>query len=219
MDYEKLIQEIKEKIDEGFVKVNGKIDHPSFLERYLVASTIKAVDLSNAIIFLCKKNFIVESLIILRSLIEHSINMRWIMNENTDKRLKEYLSDLEKIEFGNLWTNHNLKKRMEDVGFKDEEYYNYIVKITYSYSHVNASTLDWEKVINDDQFKILEKFSSPQPVYAVMAQMLGHVIKSLDLHFKGLFNYAEDIWRKISVDKGSMKKRLEEMIKQFEKNE
>ena len=213
MDYEILIRKAKKNIDEGFDKMGRVIKNPSFLERYLVAATLKAVKLSDAIEFLCKNNFNQESLIILRSLIEHSINMRWIMNKNTEKRLKEYLSDLGKIKFGDYWTKQKFNKRMEEVGFENKEYYDYVVKITYAYSHVNASSLEWEKVINDR--RLGEKFANPQAIYSIVAQMLGHVQKSLDLHFKGKFNYYNDIWNSIKVDRSSMKEKLEKISNQF----
>lgn len=215
MDYEILIQEAKKKIDEGFDKMGRKIEKPSFLERYLIASTLKAIRLTDVIIFLCKNNFTNESLIILRSLIEHSVNMRWIMNKNTEQRLNEYLSDLGKMKFGDHWTQSKLDQRMKDVGFKNKDYYDFVVKITYAHSHVNASSLEWHKVINDERLKG-EGFSS-NAIYSIVAQTLGHVLKSLDIHFNGFFNYYDYVWGKIKVDKSSMRERLERII-QFKNN-
>lgn len=213
MKYENLIQEAKNKIEEGFDKMDRKIDNPTHSERYLLVSTIKAIEITNAILLLCKNNHVNESLILLRSLIEHSINMAWITNKNSNKRLKEYLFDLQKNKFGNSWsTNRNLKERMKDIGFKNEDYYDYVVKITYSYSHVNASSLDWDKVIKG----VPGKNFNGEAVYSIVVQMLGHVIKSLNSQFKGYFNYYIDIWKKIKVDKSDMEKKIKQIFNQFE---
>jgi len=211
MDYEIIVKKGIDKIKEGFVKIDGKIQNPSFLERYLIAATLKAIDLTNVIIFLCKNNFTNDSLIILRSLIEHSINMRWITNKNTEQRLKEYLSDLDKMQFGTLWCQPNLYARMEDIGFKNRDYYDFVVKLTYAHAHVNASVLKWGMVINDSRLKG-DTFSN-NAIYSIVAQMLGHVLKSLDTHFPGAFDYYNDIWKSIEVDyQNNTRKRLKEMV-------
>jgi len=212
MDYELLIQKARKKIDEGFNKMGRKIENPSFLERYLIAAALKAIKLSDVVVFLCKNNFNDESIIVLRSLIEHSLNMHWIMKENTEIRLREYLSNLGKIDFRGYWTTKKFNKRMEDIGF-NKEYYDFVVKITYAYSHVNASSLEWNKVINDDRLKG-EPFSA-QAIYSIVAQMLGHVLKSLDMQFKGFFHSYNDVWGQIKVDRSSIKERLEKMVDQF----
>lgn len=216
MDYELLIQKAKKEIDDGFNKMGRTIKNPSSLERYLIASTLKAIKLSDAIVFLCKNNFNNESLIILRSLIEHSLNMHWIMKENTEARLKDYLSDLGKIDFGKRWTPDRFNKRIEDLGF-NKEYYDFVVKKTYAHSHVNASSLEWGSVINDERLKG-EPFSA-QAIYSIVAQMLGHVLKSLDMHFKGFFNSYSEILKEIKVDRSSIRKKLEKMVGQFENQE
>jgi len=210
MNYEIIVKQGIDKINEGFVKMGGKIKNPSSLERYLIAATLKIIDLTNAIIFLCKNNFTNESLIILRSLIEHSINMRWITNKDTKQRLKGYLSDLGKMQFGTLWCQSDLYARMKEVGFKNKDYYDFVVKLTYAYAHVNASVLEWGMVIDDPKLK--GATFSNNAIYSIVAQMLGHVLKSLDTNFQGFFDYYNDIWKSIKVDdQNNMRKRLKEM--------
>lgn len=198
MDYEKLINEVKEKIDQGFDKMERQIKNPSMIDRYSLAATYKAIKFSDAIITLCRSGLVDESMPILRSLIEHSINMRWIMIKNTKNKLKKYLNDLGEKGFGEEWTNGSLLKRMEDVGFKNRDYYDFCVKFTYSFSHVNASSLNWSEVINHP--KLQKSRMSPQATYAVVAQMLGHVMKALDDHFNGYFKDYNSIWNQINVD-------------------
>ncbi|GAG80132.1 unnamed protein product [marine sediment metagenome] len=137
MDYKLLIEKAKEYINEGFANMGGKIEGPTMLDRYVLASAIKTIRFSNAIIRLCEEDFSKESLPILRSLIEHSINMRWIMAKDTERRLKQYLHDLEEKSLGKSWTNVDLLTRMSNIGFKNRDYYDFVVKYTYSYAHVN----------------------------------------------------------------------------------
>jgi hypothetical protein len=216
MNYELLIQKAKKEINDGFNNMGRKIENPSFLEIYLIVSTLKAIKLSDTIVFLCKNNFSNESLIILRSLIEHSVNMHWIMKEDTEKRLEDYRSDLEKLAFGERWTNTDLSKRLESIGFnKDKEYYDYVVKFTYSYAHVNAKSLKWENMIKIEGLKSVT--FPAQAIYSIVAQMLGHVLKSLNIHFSGLFATYSNIWKEIEVDKNSIRKKIEEIAKNLGK--
>ncbi len=216
LDYKDLIKEAKSKIEEGFSKMNNRIDNPAPIERYLVVATLRADRLSDSIVTLCENGFGNEALIILRTLIEHSFNMRWIMEDDIESRLKKYLSDLENvsknISFGGGWSGKSLDKRMKEIGFVGREYYDYVVKLTYAYAHANASSLDWEKVIKDKRINLPQ---SSQPIYAVASQMLGHVLKSLELCFGEFSGCAEDIWGKINVDKSSIKEKLEEIKTQF----
>jgi len=213
MNYEPLIQKAKKEIDNGFNKMGRKIDNPSFLEKYLIVSTLKAVKLSDAIVFLCKNDFNNESLIILRSLIEHSVNMHWIIKDNTKEKLSNYISDLEKINYGERWTDVDLSKRLEYLGFKNRDYYDFVIKFTYSHAHVNAKALDWKEVIKIDGLKA-ETFSD-QAIYSIVAQMLCHVLKSLDMNFNGFFSSYSDIWKEIKVDKSSLRNKIEEMVEKL----
>ncbi len=217
MNYELLIKKAKKEIDNGFNKMGRKIDNPSFLEKHLIVSTLKAVKLSDAIVFLCKNDFNNESLIILRSLIEHSVNMHWIIKDNTKEKLNNYISDLEKINYGERWTEVDLSKRLEDLGFQNRDYYDFVIKFTYSHAHVNASSLEWGEVIKIDGLNS-EPFSA-QAIYSIVAQMLCHVLKSLDMHFNGFFSSYSDIWNEIKVDKSSLRKKIEEIAKNLDKQD
>lgn len=207
MNYKLLVEKAKKYINKGSANMGGKIENVRMLDldHYMVASTFKAIRLTEAIVKLCEADFTEESLPILRSLIEHTINMRWIMAKDTEKRLQQYLRDWDKKRFGERWTNINLADRMSEIGFKDRNYFDFVVKYTYSYAHVNASTLDWEKVMYK---KRRYKKRSPQYIYSIVAQMLGHVLFALNTKYKGKFNYYREIWSHI---KGSDKDIREEL--------
>ncbi len=209
MDYKVLIEKAIEYIGKGFNNAGGKIENPSNLDYYLVASTHKAINFSRAIIILCEKNFNNESMPILRSLIEHTVNMKWIMKEETEKRLKQYLTDWNKKNYGEPWTNRNLAGRMSDIGFKNRDYYDFVVKKTYNYAHVNATTLDWGEVMNEERLK--NKMTT-QAIYSVIAQMLGYVLFVLNIKYKGQFAYYSDILENIEKYNGDIRKEFEAII-------
>lgn len=193
-----LIDEAFKSIEDGFNKMGMNIKNPSLIDRYLIAATYKIRRFSDAIILLSERGLTDEAIPILRSLIEHSINMRWIMNNNTKSRLKDYMNDLGEKGFGSSWTNVSLVDRMKEVGFNDRDYYDFCVKVTYSYSHVNSSSLNWFEVINHPSLN--EERWSANANYVVIAQMLGHVMKALDTKFIGYFKNYDYIWNKIKVD-------------------
>lgn len=208
-----LAQKALNLIDAGFDQMDRKINNVSLLDRYLVAASMKAVRLADTILFLGDHGVTDEAFPVLRSLVEHSINMRWITEENTKLRLKLYMGDLGKVGFGTSWANKTLDKRMEEVGFGDRDYYDFCVKLTYSYAHVNASSLKWGEVFDDP--RLSKNRWTPDALYSIVAQMLGHVMKALDSRYEGLFDKYNELWKQIRVDK-NIRKKIEKVRKEFE---
>lgn len=211
MNYKLLIEKAVDYINEGFGNIGGRIENAAMLDCYLMAATHKAIRFSRAVINLCEENFTNESMPILRSFIEHTINMRWIMARDTEKRLKQYLRDWEKKNFGEKWTNATLLSRMSEIGFKNRDYYDFVVKFTYSYAHVNARTLDWGEVMVTDE-EILKHKMSSGAVYSIVAQMLGHTLFALNTEYKGKFNYYREIWSHFKKSDKDIRKEFETII-------
>jgi hypothetical protein len=212
--HRELVQKALELIDSGFDQMDRKIENASLLDRYLVAASTKAVRLADTILFLGDHGVTDEAFPVLRSLVEHSINMRWITEDDTKQRLKLYMSDLGKIGFGNSWASKSLDKRMEDVGFGNRDYYDFCVKLTYSYAHVNATSLRWGEVFSDS--RLSKNRWSPDSLYSVVTQMLGHVMKALESRYKGHFGGYNSLWQKIKVDR-NVGKKIEAFRIEFEK--
>lgn len=200
--YKNLLNSTIKKIRKDLETVNHEGEIP-FLERYLITAADKSIKFSEAIICLCEHNYANESIPILRSLIEHSINMRWITTKEPEKRAKEYMNNDDiKKGFGRPWTNLKLDQRMIEVGFKDKDYFDFCVKYTYSHAHVNASSLDWGitiKEIKNDRW-------IGEPLFATAIQMLGHTMKALNSHYKDKFKDYNKIWNQIKVDKNVREK-------------
>lgn len=208
-----LVEKAIELINAGFDQMNRKIENASLLDRYLVAAGMKAMRLADTILFLGDHGVTDEAFPVLRSLVEHAINMRWITEEDTEQRLKMYMGDLGKAKFGISWANKSLDKRMEDVGFGDRNYYDFCVKLTYSYAHINASSLRWGEVFDDPRLR--KNRWTPDALYSVVAQMLGHVMKALESRYEGHFDKYNNLWKQIKVDK-DIGKKIETMRKEFE---
>jgi len=112
------------------------------------------------------------------------------------KAIFEGISVEKRINFGKKWTDVPLNERMDEIGFPNKDYYDLIVKVTYTYAHVNSLSLLSEINKTSDVKRTKDQFSS-QAIYSVTAQMLGHVLKALNIYFKDFFNYYEEIWKQI----------------------
>jgi len=191
--YLTLIQKAKNEIDKGFDRLERKVAKRP-IEIFLVTSTIRAIRLTDAIIELCKRNFTDESLPILRSLIETAVNMRWIMNAGAERRLEDYFFQLgEGNWFGGYWADRKLFDRMSEIGFS-RRYYDWVVKFCHDYTHGNARSLPYGLIIPEAKRK---EPMSPEAIYVIVAQMLGHVLKALDDHWSGKFSSYQKIWKEI----------------------
>lgn len=213
--HRELAQKALKLIDAGFDQMDRKIENASLLDRYLIAASTKAVRLADTILFLGDHGITDEAFPVLRSLVEHTINMRWITEEDTEQRLKMFMGDLGKAKFGAPWAGKSLDKRMEDVGFGDRSYYDFCVKLTYSYAHVNASSLRWGEVFDDN--RLSKNRWTPDALYSIVAQMLGHVMKALESHYEGHFDEYNNLWKQIKVDK-DIGKKIEAVRKEFEES-
>lgn len=209
--YELLLDKALSLIDAGFEKMGREIKDPTILDRFLLASTYKVIRFCEALKILCNKGFSEEAFPVLRSIIELTVNTRWILNKDSMERLRSYLDDLGSKGFGKSWTNKSLSERMKELGFA-EEYYFFCVKVTYSYSHVNASSLAWGEVYDIPELKS-ERWKS-ESLYVVAAQMMGHFLFALDTKYPRFFPGYKEIWDQISVDK-DIKKKFDEVIKKI----
>lgn len=181
-------------------------------DKFMLSLASKGIDLIKAITTLLKNNFNSEALILVRSLTEHSVNMRWILEDKSGKRKEDYLAELDKsnnFEFGVKWTNVDLSRRMEEIGFTNRDYYDFLVKFTYGFAHVNASSIDWRHLLNK---KDRNNFSA-DGIYPAMVQMVGHILKALNSRHENNFKLFEKMWKSINTNK-DIRKDFEKVIKE-----
>lgn len=216
MNYKQLLQSSLQEIYLEFEKMGHQIKNPTLVDRYLIAATYKATRLTNSIVLLCENNKAEDALIILRSLIEHTINMRWIMKNKAREKIKAYVVAEAVKGFGVNWTPVNLNDRMTQIGFEDRDYFDYCVKLTYAYAHVNSSSLRWGEVYDDP--RLSRDGWQPDALYQVAIQMLGHIMLALNTQYPDYFKNYDELWRKIPVDK-DIRRKLEKIKEEFTKNE
>lgn len=185
--YRKLVKTARKKIKNGLKQIDKNEIKKSQVKAYLFVVASKSTNLLDAITLLCKKNFNSEAIIILRTLVENSINMRWITQKDTPNRLEKFIgeqgSNLDSG-FGNEWAV-NLWERMKSLGFP-RDYYDYVVKLCTEHVHVNFSSLEWNKI-----FPLKKNKPKDEAIYSIAAQMLGHTMQALDTGYKEIFDYKE----------------------------
>ncbi|MHC1717006.1 MAG: DUF5677 domain-containing protein [Candidatus Dojkabacteria bacterium] len=182
--YEKLILDLIKKTDLVFDDIGRELPR-SGETMVLEALGFTSFHIASAIILLCRNGFSQEAMILLRSLIENTVNLKWILNKEKEERIGLYFHDIKEEGFGAGWTEgKNLEMRMSELGFK-REYYDKVVKVTHSFSHVNAESLDWSSV-KSGYPRIGE-----EAILAVVYQMLGHVLEVLNKNISEKFSYKE----------------------------
>ena len=190
-NYKKLAQKAEKYIK---MIIANKMGSPDLLDQYIIAAANKSLVSFHAIVVLCKNKLNEESFPILRSMIENSINFRWILNKNTQARFSNYFDDLSKTGFGEKWTEIDFYSRMSELGFP-RTYYDFVVKYTYSHSHANAKSVFRLQDVEREPF-------SEDAIYAVIAQMLGHILKGLEEIYKEYREkrYSHEIWSSVEVN-------------------
>ena len=208
-----MIDDIKLSVDKSADGMGREIKNSQQIDRFLITATQKAFQLTNAIVVLCENNYSDEAFPVLRSLMELSVNMRWIIQKDTPKRLSDYLADLLKPDFGSRWTTANMEMRMKEIGYNDD-YYSFVTKYTYSFSHVNAKSLNWSIVEKEPVFK---KFD-PEAIFSIVVQMLIGVMKALNDHYEGCFEEYKVFDKKIKVTKNFKAKYIKKFNEIIEKD-
>lgn len=191
-NYKKLILQTIKKSDNVFDEIGRTL--PKTQENTIIEGLgYTSFHIASAIILLTDNGFNQEATILLRSLIENTINLKWILKD-TNKRIFLYFQDISEKGFGETWANRNLKERLIEVGFP-EEYYDKVLKVTHSFSHTNAESLDWSNIKEDYPL-----FSS-NAILVVTYQMLGHVIEVLEKNISPKFDFAKEIFSNINSRK------------------
>ena len=197
MNYEELLADTEKKLDDAFTEM-GEIREPTLVDIYLLASAVKAIKFSESIMLLCSNRFVKQSLPLLRSFIEHAVNMRWIMHRDTEKRIREYLANLAKPTFGGFWTKISLENRMREIGFREQDYYDLLIKYISEYPHFETESISWNTVKNDERF-LLSKIPI-EAVRRITVQMLSHVAAALSVWYGTRFSFYKEINRKLSEE-------------------
>ncbi len=181
---------------EKIIKKN--IENGDFNKQLLWLSLRRFISHGKAISILCKRKQNLEALMLLRPIIELIVNLRWIVEDNTDKNRGQFMKSTE-YEFnsngtpkmGGYWTDKNLKGRMIAIGF-DEKYYDAVIKKMHEELHTNPGVVG--RAHNQD----LTSMNS-NAIFSVAYQWTGHLLKVVNQLYpneKKFINY-RDVWSKI----------------------
>jgi len=198
MDHILFIEEIQKKFREAFTR-RGKIIQESPVDYYLLAATVKGVRFTESILLLLRSGLVNESLPILESFLEHTVNMRWIMERETPVRLNKYLSDLKQASFGGFWTRLSLINRMKEIGL-EQAYYDYLLKYIYSFTHIDPNSLGWFELSGPSDTRRSPQIS-PAAVSSVTAYLLGHMARALSVRYGTAFHFYQEIWDRLRKDR------------------
>ncbi len=153
---------------------------------------------AKALIILCRKEYNVEALMLLRPIIELVVNLRWVLEDNSDKNLQTFLANVDYVfengipKMGGYWSEQDLLGRMKDIGF-GEKYYKSVVKKLHEELHGNPA------IIARAHRKNLTSMSS-EAIFSVACQFLGHLLKVINSVFpEARVPDHSNIWNKIKI--------------------
>lgn len=191
--YKKNILEVVNRVDMVFDEIGRDFSHS---QKNMVISGLstKSFSIINAIILLCDGNYNSEATILLRSLIENTIKLRWLLNKDVELRINEYFQKPEDFSWGKQ-DKVGLKDKMSELGFSDE-YYNKVIRPTCSYSHANSESINWFPVLKIDK----ESGLSSGAIYSIAYQMLGHVLKVFNDNLSEEFNFYDEIFQELQKE-------------------
>lgn len=187
--YKKEIKDLIVKTDQVFDRIGR--DFPDSRKNMVIAGlSYRSFQIASSIILLCDNHYESEASVLLRSLVENTIKLRWILNKETEERIGKYFQDPDAFEWGKENTGANLKDKMIELGFQDE-YYKKVVKVCHSYSHANAESINWFPIL-----KIEGKSGiTDGMIYSIVYQMLGHIVKTYHDHISIEFNFYKNVFK------------------------
>ncbi len=196
--YEKLFKKTLKNIVHGEQIVRKNIENKPQQKQLLWLGMRRFISHAEAIILLCKQNYNLEALMLLRPLIELVVNLRWILEDASEKNLGKF-NQKTKYEFENgipkmgaEWTTAKLLDKMKKIGF-NEQYYKTVIKKIHEELHGNPAVI--ARSYNKDLTAM-----PAEAIFSAASQFAGHLLKVTNLLFKeGFFYNNNDIWEQIRI--------------------
>ncbi len=188
-DLKQDFQQALEIISKGYLGVESTVGGDSLKHKIVWLSLRRFLSNGEAIIILCNNGHELEALMLLRPLLELTVNTRWIVEDETEERLKEFIAAAEYKDeddipvMGNYWTGKNLRRRMGDIGL-DEDYYRMVVKKLHEELHNHPARV--ARAYGDK----LTSMSSAS-IYSIAIQMALHMVKAACQMYPHIFNKSE----------------------------
>lgn len=187
--YTDLLGFAKAKIDHGFSQAGKRLSPEDKAQRALMLLASRSVAVSNALMLLCLNNHANEALPLLRSLLQLSVEARWIAAEDTAARALDFYDRHGDLEWEELWGEARLRERMAQLGFQKSVAEGQALDCR-PHLYANAQGLPWGHVFHENAGKGV----TGEQVLCAAAAIMGHVIKALETHWPGSFEGAEHLW-------------------------
>lgn len=188
--YIQLLGLAKSRIDHGFSQVGRGLSAADPAHRALMLLASRAVAISNALMLLAMNNHANEGLPLLRSMLQISVEMRWIAAQDSAERSRLFFEEHRDAEWERLWGSAKLRERMLELGFQ-KSLQERAMLTCYDHLHANAQGLPWGHVFSENA----QRGISGEEALRAAATVMGHVIKALDLGWPGKFEGAEQLWK------------------------
>lgn len=194
--YEDLLRKSLKDIIRGERIISKNIKSENFNKQLFWLSIRRFISHTKSIIYLCDKRQSLEALMLLRPIIELVVNLRWVVEDNTGTNRQQFMKSTEyKFDnsipkMGDYWSDKNLQKRMEAIGFS-QNYYNTVVKKLHEELHGNPAVIARAHHIN------LTLINS-EAIFSLACQFMGHLLKVANTLYPGrYFINHNDVWSKI----------------------
>jgi hypothetical protein len=172
----------KTVIDRGFSRVGAELSAGDDVARALMLLSCRSVAVSNALMVLAQHNHANEALPLLRSLLEMSVQARWIAAADSGARAREFLREHDRPQWDGLWAGRRLDERCAALGFP-AELRNQVQLWCREHLWGNAAGLPWAHV-----------FTLPEPrdasagdVLEAAAGLMAEVVAALERRWPGRF--------------------------------
>jgi len=176
--------------------ISLNIEKETFNKQFFWLSTRRFVSHAKSILLLCDRKQNLEALMLLRPIIELVVNLRWVIEDSTGTNRPQFMGSIEYNfnngipEMGDYWSDKNLQKRMEAIGF-NQNYYNMVVKKLHEELHGNPA------VIARAHYRSLTSMNS-EAIFSLACQFIGHLLKVANALYPGkYFMNHDDILSKI----------------------
>ncbi|MBI5239562.1 MAG: hypothetical protein HY926_03755 [Elusimicrobia bacterium] len=172
----------KTVIDRGFSRLGPELKAQDEVGRALMLLSCRSVAVSNALMVLAQHNHANEALPLLRSLLELAVHMRWIAQDDSAARAKDFLKEHDRPQWDGLWAGRRLDERCAALGFPDT-----VRRQVQSWcrAHLwgNAAGLPWAHVFAPAE----PRDASARDVLEAAAALMAEAVAALERRWPGRF--------------------------------
>ena len=171
----------KTAIDHGFSRVGPGLSQTDEAARALMLLSCHSVAVSNAIMVLARHNHVHEALPLLRALLELSARMRWIAQEDSAVRAREFFNEQDRPPEDRLWDGRRLEERCAALGFPKPPCAQILLWCAGQF-WADAAGLPWAHVFFPRSGGV-----APEAALDIAAQLMQEALAALERRWPGEF--------------------------------